>query len=45
MKRLFTLIALLTVRCLADDPVAAWSKDVTIKPVSPVEGRHTTHSY
>lgn len=28
-----------------DDPVAAWSKDVTIKPVSPVENRHTTHSY
>ncbi|MFC5455175.1 hypothetical protein [Prosthecobacter fluviatilis] len=29
----------------AADPVAAWSKDVVIKPVCAVEGRHTTHSY
>jgi WD40-like Beta Propeller Repeat len=33
------------VSVLADDPVAAWSKDVTIKPVSSVAGRHTIHSY
>jgi hypothetical protein len=45
MKRLFVFLGLLTVRCLADDPVAAWSKDVVIKPVSAVEGRHSIHSY
>jgi hypothetical protein len=33
------------VSAMADDPVAAWSKDVTIKPVSSVAGRHTIHSY
>ncbi len=36
---------LLASTCLADDPVAAWSSGVTIKPVSAIEGRHTTHSY
>jgi hypothetical protein len=29
----------------ADDPVAAWSQNVTIRPVSEVAGRHTIHSY
>lgn len=31
--------------CLADDPVAAWSRGVTIRAVSAVGNRHTTHSY
>jgi len=42
---LAALLVVPSVRLLADDPVAAWSKDVTIKPVSAIEGRHTTHSY
>lgn len=45
MKRFFMGITLLAARCLADDPVADWSHDVTIKPVSSIEHRHTTHSY
>ncbi len=45
MKHLFVLTCLLAVRCLADDPVVPWSKDVSIKPVSAVEGRHSIHSY
>ena len=28
-----------------DDPLAAWRSGVKISPVSPVEGRHTMHSY
>ena len=46
MKRLgFLLAILITHLAQADDPVAAWSKDVRIAPVSAVEGRHTIHSY
>lgn len=45
MKLVITLVCLLAVRCFADDPVAAWSKDVRIKPVSSVEGRHSIHTY
>jgi hypothetical protein len=45
MKSILAFFSLLTAHGLAADPVAAWSKDVTIKPVSPIEGRHTTHSY
>jgi len=45
MKHFFALVGLLAVRCLADDPVAAWTRDVSIKPVSAVEGRHSIHSY
>lgn len=29
----------------ADDPVAPWRKDVSIRPVSATPGRHTIHSY
>lgn len=29
----------------ADEPLAAWSKNVTIRPVSEVAGRHTIHTY
>lgn len=29
----------------ADDPLALWSKDLVIRPVSEVAGRHTIHSY
>ncbi len=47
------LISRITTACLlacslssyAEDPVAAWSKDVTINPVSSIAERHTTHSY
>lgn len=45
MKWPALLVCLFTSTCLADDPVAAWSSGVTIKPVSTIEGRHTTHSY
>ena len=45
MKLVFTFACLLAVRCFADDPVAAWSKDVRIKPVSSAEGRHSIHTY
>ncbi|MES2596544.1 MAG: hypothetical protein V4662_14460 [Verrucomicrobiota bacterium] len=46
MKRFLVLTAsLLATACLADDPVAAWSSGVTIKPVSAIEGRHSIHSY
>lgn len=45
MKYLAAFLPLLALHALADDPVAAWSKDVTIKTVSSIEGRHTTHSY
>ncbi|MGV3660766.1 MAG: hypothetical protein ACO1TE_11300 [Prosthecobacter sp.] len=45
MRLPFLLLCLLASTCLADDPVAAWSSGVTIKPVSAVDGRHTTHSY
>ncbi|WP_395751707.1 hypothetical protein [Prosthecobacter sp.] len=45
MKYLAAFLPLLALHAFADDPVAAWSKDVTIKAVSPIEGRHTTHSY
>lgn len=30
---------------VADDAVAPWRKDVTIRPVSATPGRHTIHSY
>lgn len=39
------ILCLFSCRLAAADPVAAWSKDVVIKPVSAVEGRHATHSY
>lgn len=29
----------------ADDPIAPWRHDVTIRPVAPMAGRHTIHSY
>ena len=45
MKHLFFALAALVSSCLADDPVAAWSKDVVIKPVSTIEGRHSIHTY
>lgn len=45
IKWLVPLACLLASTCLANDPVAAWSGGVTIKPVSIIEGRHTTHSY
>jgi hypothetical protein len=45
MKRLLALACLVYTACLADDPVAAWSSGVTIKPVSHIEGRHSIHSY
>ncbi|OYW71562.1 MAG: hypothetical protein B7Z37_27435 [Verrucomicrobia bacterium 12-59-8] len=45
MKSIVAFLSLMTVHGLAADPVAAWSKDVTIKPVSAVEGRHTIHTY
>lgn len=45
MKWTALLSFLFASTCLADDPVAAWSSGVTIKSVSAIEGRHTTHSY
>ena len=45
MKHLFFALVALVSSCLADDPVAAWSKDVVIKPVSTIEGRHSIHTY
>ena len=45
MKRLTHLFAMLATLCWADDPVASWSKDVVIKPVSSVGGRHSIHTY
>lgn len=45
MKRLIALACLLSTACFADDPVAAWSSGVTIKPVSTIEGQHSIHSY
>ena len=45
MKHLFFALVALVSSCLADDPVAAWSKDVIIKPVSTIEGRHSIHTY
>lgn len=45
MKWPALLVCLFVSNGFADDPVAAWSSGVTIKPVSAIEGRHTTHSY
>lgn len=45
MKWPALLASLLVSNCPANDPVAAWSGGVAIKPVSTVENRHTTHSY
>jgi hypothetical protein len=45
MKRFVAFACLFANACLADDPVAAWSKDVKITQVSAVPGRHTIHSY
>lgn len=45
MKHLFFALVALVSSCLADDPIAAWSKDVVIKPVSTIEGRHSIHTY
>jgi hypothetical protein len=42
-------VVLLCFACVAaaqeDDPVAPWTRDVRIRPVSSVEGRHSIHSY
>lgn len=45
MKLLVIFAVLLAVRVFADDPVAAWSNDVRIAPVSSITGRHSIHSY
>jgi len=45
MKHLLLLIGLTALSAIADDPVAAWSREVRIAPVSAVPGRHTIHSY
>lgn len=45
LPRLACLLALTAATALADDPVAAWTHDVRIAPVSEVPGRHTIHSY
>jgi hypothetical protein len=47
MSRLHCFLFAATLPLFAQDPdpVASWAKDVTIRPVSSVEGRHSIHTY
>lgn len=45
MKLLAIFSAALAAQAFADDPVAPWSHDVRIAPVSSMTGRHSIHSY
>lgn len=45
MKPLLSVFLALTLHAQDSDPVAPWSKEVTIRPVSLVTDRHNIHTY